>query len=203
MYAVSGQAEQLTLDVIWIKPSARSVDVDYSQCGRASYGGSYYRFIYSGKALAREEYSVTGGSNNAGVFQANQTRIQVAAITLLTATDKLAKPCARTTTPPPPQLTARPTVQVQPASGNAGTVVTFNFAVASKGKVRIVLTIYGGANNSTVLLRKNYGKTSVTSSGRSLRVGIRPNNHGTYLWCITATNTAGRSATACTSLVVR
>ncbi len=201
-YAIPGQAEQLTLDVVWIKPSARSVDVDYSQCGRASSGGSYYRIIYSGTALAREDYEVTGGPNNASVFQANQTRIQAAAITLLKATSVLAKPCTKTTTPPPG--TARPTVRVQPAAGSAGTVVSFNFTVsARKGKVGIVLTIYGGTNNATVLLSKDYGKASVTPSGRALHAGIRANNRGTYLWCITATNAAGHAATACSSLVVR
>lgn len=202
-YARPGQAEQLTLDAVWIKPSARDVDVDYSQCGKTSFGGSYYRFIYSGQALARVEYAVGGGANNAGVLQADRARIEVAANTLLTATAMLAKPCAKTTTPPPAS-TARPTVRVQPAVGRAGTVVSFNFTIASsRGVVRIVLTIYGGASNSSVLLRKDYGKQSVAPSGHLLRAGIRANNRGTYLWCITATNAAGHAATACSSLVVR
>jgi hypothetical protein len=201
-YARPGQAEQLTLDVVWIKPSARDVDVDYSQCGKASYGGSYYQFIYSGTALVRVEYLVTGGPNNAGVFQADQARIAVAAIALLKATGTLAKPCTKTTAPPPTN-TARPTVRVQPAVGSAGTVISFNFTVAAReGKAGIVLTIYGGTNNATVLLRKDYGRRSVSASGRALHAGIRANNRGAYLWCVTATNAAGHAATACSSLVV-
>lgn len=202
-YALGGRAEQLTLDVLWTKPSARSVDVDYSQCGKASTGGPANRFIYSGKALAREEYVVSGGSNNAGVFQADRARIEVAAATLLNATAALAKPCARTTTPPP-SGTARPTVQLQPARGRAGTVLVFSFTVGGHaGRVRIVLTIYSGANNATVLLRKDYGTATVSRPGRGFGVRIRANARATDLWCITATDAAGRAATACNSLIVR
>lgn len=202
-YAVAGQAEQLTLDVLWTKPSTRNVDVDYSQCGKASTGGPVDRFIYSGRALAREEYVVSGGSNNAGVFQADRTRIEVAAVTLLNATAALAKPCAGTTTPPP-SSTARPTVQLQPARGTAGTVLSFSFTVGGPaGRVRIVLTIYGGANSATVLLRKDYGKAIVSRPGRGFSVRIRANGRARDLWCITATDVAGRAATACSSLIVR
>ena len=98
-YAVAGQAEQLTLDVIWIKPSTRSVDVDYSQCGKAPTGAPPQVFVYSGKALVRVEYVVSGGSNNVGVFQADRARIELAATTLLNTTAALAKPCAKPTTP--------------------------------------------------------------------------------------------------------
>jgi hypothetical protein len=92
---------------------------------------------------------------------------------------------------------------VQPAVGSAGTVISFNFTVAAReGKAGIVLTIYGGTNNATVLLRKDYGRRSVSASGRALHAGIRANNRGAYLWCVTATNAAGHAATACSSLVV-
>jgi hypothetical protein len=202
LYSVPGQAEQLTLDLIWIKPSARDVDVDFSQCGKAPYGGSYYEFIFSGTALAREEYEVTGGPNDAGIFQADRARIEAAALTLLHATAVLAKPCTRTVTPPPSRG-ARPTVAAQPAAGNAGAVVSFNFTVAgSSGKVRIVLTIYSGTNNSSILFRKDYGNTSVSPTPRALHVGIRANNPGTNRWCVTAINARGKATTACNTLVV-
>jgi hypothetical protein len=202
-YAVAGQAEQLTLDVLWTKPSSRNVGVDYSQCGKASTGGPAERFIYSGKAVAREEYVVSGGPHNAGVFQADRTRIEVAALMLLNATAALAKPCARTTTPAP-SSTARPTVQVEPARGRAGTVLLFSFTVGGPaGRVRIVLTIYRGANNATVLLRKDYGKATVSRPGQGFSVRIRANARATDLWCITATDAAGRTARGCSSFIVR
>src|SRR5438093_11869011 len=49
-YARPGQPEALTLDADWVKPGTRDVDVDFSQCDRASSGGSYYRDVWSGKA---------------------------------------------------------------------------------------------------------------------------------------------------------
>jgi hypothetical protein len=203
LYSVSGQAEQATLDVAWTKPSARDVDVDFSQCGKASFGGSYYEFLFSGTALARVEYEVTGGANDAAIFQADRARLATSALALLHSTSALAKPCAKTVTPPPAGG-APPKVTAQPASGTAGAVVFFNFTVAgSAGKVRIVLTIYGGASNSTVLFRKGYGTTSVSLTRRHLRVGIRANNAGTDRWCVTATNSRGKSMTACSSLVVK
>ena len=100
-YMVPGQAEQLTLGVIWIKPSARDVDVDYSQCGRGPSGSGSDFFIYSGKALTRVEYVVSGGQNDIGVLQADRARIEAAATTLLNASVTLAKPCTKSTTPPP------------------------------------------------------------------------------------------------------
>jgi len=99
-YSVAGQAEQLTLGVIWIKPSARDVDVDYSQCGRAPSGSGSDFFIYSGKALTRVEYVVSGGPNDVGVLQADRARIEVAATALLNASAALAKSCTKSTTPP-------------------------------------------------------------------------------------------------------
>ena len=201
-YSVAGQAEQLTLDVSWTKPSARNVDVNFSQCGKAPYGGTYYEFLFSGTALARAEYDVTGGPNDAAIFQADRARIEPAALTLLHATAKLAKPCAHSGMPPPSSASP-PRVAASPATGRHGAVVALNFTVAgAPGTVRIVLTIYGGANATTVLFRKDYGTTSVTATARQLHVGIRANRAGASRWCVTATNARGRSATACNSLVV-
>jgi len=100
-YAVPGQVEQLTLGVIWIKPSARDVDVDYSQCGRAPSGSGSDFFIYSGKALTRVEYVVSSGPNDIAVLQADRARIEAGAIALLNASVALAKPCTKSTTHPP------------------------------------------------------------------------------------------------------
>src|SRR5688500_7803808 len=35
-YTQSGQAELLTLNVVWLEPPVRDTDADYSQCTRAS-----------------------------------------------------------------------------------------------------------------------------------------------------------------------
>jgi hypothetical protein len=200
-YSIPGFAEQLTLDVIWIKPQARDVDVDYTQCGRASQSAPNYRFIYSGSNLAREQYIVNGGTtaSNAARFQADRERIERAALTFFAATEKLAKSCAKTSTPRMKD-TIRPTVRTERASGVAGAVVTFPFSVSdNSGKVRVMLTIYRAPNKAKLLFRKDYG---FAKSGRN-SVTIRVRNAATNLWCITATDAASNATTACNSLVVR
>lgn len=200
-YAIPGFAERLELDVIWIKPTARDVDVDYTQCGRASFGESYYRFIYSGSNFARVEYIVNAGTvaSNAARFQADRERIERAARVFLAASEKLAKSCAKTP-PPVAKDTVRPTVRVQRASGVAGTPVVFPFSVAdNSGRARVVLTIYGAQNKAKVVFRKDYG---IAKTGR-YTVKIRVQSPATSLWCIKATDAAGNAATACSALVVR
>ncbi len=226
VYALPNEPEQLTLDLHWYKPTARDVDVDFTQCGRASSGGSNYATVYSGKSLAYEEYIVSSGPapDNVSVFQADQQVIQTAAYTLLAATDTLAKSCTPssqsapvpTTTPPPatppttpaptptsPPNTTRPTVAVQPAKGRAGRAIPFRFTVSDPtGSATILLTIYHGSN-TTPLLRQNYGSATAKPTGSTYAPLIRARHRGSYLWCITATNPSGDHATACSSLVVR
>lgn len=199
-YMRAGQPETLSLDVDWVKPAARDVDVDFKQCTRPSSGADYYRDVWSGKALARIEYSVTGGTvaSNKAIFAAERARIERAALVFLAATEKLAKSCAKT--PSRPRDTRRPTVQVEPASGAASTSIAFRLRVADdRDSVTIVLTIYASRAKDEVVFRKSYGKAK---PGR-YTIKIRANSRGVHLWCLTATDAAGNKATACSKLVVR
>ena len=200
-YVIPGVAEQLSLDVIWIKPSARDVDMDYTQCGRASQGEPYYRMIFSKSHFAREVHTVSGGSvaANAARFQAERERIEKAALVFLAATETLAKSCTKTA-PTPPKDTVRPRVSAQRASGVAGRAITFPFSFSdSSGKARIVVTIYRAPNKAKVLFRKDYG---IAKSGR-YTFRIRVQTAATNLWCVKATDASGNAATACSALVVR
>lgn len=201
-YSQPRRVEELTLNVVWIQPSVPDVHADFTQCGRASQGESYRRLVWSKSHLAREEYSVTGGTlaTNAALFQADRERIERAALVLLGATEKLAKPCAKTAPPPATSDTRRPAVRVHPARGVAKSAITFPFSVAdNSGRVRVLLTIYEGRTKGKVLFRRNYG---LAKSG-SYSVKVRAQRANTHLWCITATDAAGNAATACSSLVVR
>jgi hypothetical protein len=202
-YGRPRQAEALTLDVDWVKPTARDVDVDFNECKRPSSGGAYYRDVWSGKAFVRLEYIVNAGTaaSNAAVFAAERARIERSALVFLAATEKLAKSCSKQapSTTPPTRDTRRPTVDVEPATGKAGTAVVFGFKVADKSRtVGVVLTIYDSRTKEKVAFRKNYGKAK---PGR-YAIKIRPNDRGVHLWCITVTDTAGNKATACSKLVV-
>jgi hypothetical protein len=199
-YMRAGRPETLTLDVDWVKPSARDVDVDYRDCKRPSADGDYYRNVWSGKAFVRLAYSVTGGTveSNRAVFAAERARIERSAFAFLAATETLAKSCTKQT-PPTARDTRRPTVQVEPASGKVGDAVVFGLKVAdNSGTIGVVLTIYEGRTKNQVAFRKNYGKAK---PGR-YTIKIRVNNRGAHLWCITATDRAGNKATACSKLVV-
>jgi hypothetical protein len=202
-YARAGQPEQVTLDVDWVKPIARDVDVDFNQCKRPSSGGAYYRDVWSGKAFVRLEYIVNAGTaaSNAAVFAAERARIERSALVFLTATEKLAKSCTKQapSTTRPTRDTRRPTVEVEPATGKAGTAVVFGFKVADNSRtVGIVLTIYDSRTKEKVAFRKDYGKAKPSR----YTIKIRPQDRGVHLWCITATDTAGNKATAYSKLVV-
>lgn len=211
-YALPGQPNQLQLNVHWYKATARDVDMDYSQCGRASSGGDYYTFIWSKSHFAREEFIVNAGSgpSNAAIFKAEQERIRKAALVLLTATESLSKSCEKTApaparpAAPAKRDTARPKVSVQPASGRAGTEVPLNFRVADdSGRAAIVITIYRGAYDKTVLMKKNYGTAKAEPAGHDYTAKVLARKRGASLWCLTATDAAGNAATACSKLVVR
>lgn len=202
VYSRPGQPEQATLDAFWYKPSARDVDVDYHQCGKTATGGSYYRDIWSKAYFVQIEYGVGGGSgaSNAAIFQAERERLDRAVLILLTGTEKLAKSCSKTGTTGD---RTRPTVRVHRVTGRAGSNIVFRFSVGdNSGKVRVVLTIYKAPGNRTVLLRKNYGVANAPLARRSYRVTIHARSVGTHLWCITATDAARNSATACSALVI-
>ncbi len=220
-YALPGQPEQLTLELHWYKPTAREVDVDYSECGRASSGGSYYTTIYSGNSLVYEEYIVSSGpeADNVSVFHAEQQRIQTAAYTLLAATETLAKSCTKneappptlppTTEPTPPPIAppshnmTRPVVHLHPVTGRAGTSFAFRFTVSDpSGYASILLTIYHGSSKTPVLSH-NYGKAKAQPTGDTYAPVILARNRGRYVWCITATDAAGNRSKACNSLAVR
>lgn len=198
-YMRAGYPETLTLDVDWVKPSTRDVDVDYRECKRPSTGGSYYRDVWSGKAFVRLEYGVRGGTveSNRAIFAAERARIERSAFVFLAATEKLAKSCTKQA--PAALDTRRPTVQVEPTSGRAGTPVAFRLKVGdNSGSVGVVLTIYSSITKHQISFRKNYGKAK---PGR-YTIKIRPNGRGVHLWCVTATDKAGNKATACSKLVV-
>jgi hypothetical protein len=200
-YSLPGQPQQLTLDVDWVKPGTRDVDVDFNQCNRASSGGTYYRDVWSGKAFVRLEYIVNAGTSegNAAVFAAERERIERSALVFLGATERLAKPCAKQAAPASTD-TRRPSVRVAPASGKAGAPVAFDFSVRdNSAAVDVLLTIYDSRSKSKVAFRKDYGKAK---PGR-YTVKIRPRAAGVHLWCITATDSAGNAATACSKLVIR
>jgi hypothetical protein len=223
IYSLPGQPQLLTLDMHWIKPTARDVDVDFSQCGRPSSGGAYYTDIYSGSNLVHEEYLVNSGSaaGNAAVFQAEQQHIQQAAYVLMTATEALAKSCTPSgapTTPPPSSTppasapaavpsgndTAPPTVHVRPARGRLGRNISFRFTIADdSGHVDVLLRIYQGTSNSRILMNHDYGTATAPPQGRLYSAMIRAHRRGTNLWCLTATDAAGNHATACSSVIVR
>jgi len=198
-YMRAGYPETLTLDVDWVKPTTRDADVDFKQCGRPGVGGDYYRDVWSGKAFVRLEYSVTGGTvtSNRAIFAAERARIERSAFVFLTATEKLAKSC--TPSNAPARDTRRPSVQVERASGRAGTPVAFRLRVAdNSGSVTVVLTIYSSGTKGEVAFRKNYGK----AKPGKYTIKIRPRGRGVHLWCITATDAARNKATACSKLVV-
>ena len=202
-YMQPGRAEQPSYDAFWYKPSARDVDMNYADCGRAASGGSYYRDIWSKTHFVNIEYRVSGavsGATNAAVFQAERERLDRTALALMGGAEAVAKSCTKTA---PKADTIRPTVKVRPARGAAGTTIVFRFTVGdNSGSVRVVLTIYKSRADRTVLLRKNYGRAKAPASRRAYTAKIHANGPGTRLWCITATDAAGNSATACTSLVV-
>ena len=200
-YMRPGQPELFSLDVDWIKPAARDVDVDFNQCKRPSSGGPYYRDVWSGKAFVRLEYIVNSGTaaSNAAVFAADRERIERAAFTFLAATEQLAKPCAKQPAPPPAD-TRRPTVRVEPAAGKAGTPVAFAFSMADNSSaLGVTLTIYDSRTKAKVAFHKSYGK----AKPGSYTIKIRPRAAGVHLWCLTAKDAAGNTATACSKLVVR
>jgi hypothetical protein len=217
-YSLPGYAQQLTLDMHWYKPSARDVDVDWTQCSRASSGGAYYTDVWSGAAFVHEAYVVNAGTaeGNAAVFKAEQDHIAKAAKVLMTATEALAKRCQPTSTPvaptptptpaptaEPPADAAPPLVHVQRASGRAGKVIPFNFTIGdASGSLHVVVTITRGASR-TVMMRKDYGTVSVDPAGSGFVAKIRARTRGRYRWCVKATNDAGTATTACSSLVVR
>jgi hypothetical protein len=213
-YAYPGQPNQLALDMHWYKPTARDVDVDWNQCGRATSGGAYYTDIWSKSHFVHEEYVVNAGSaeSNRAIFKAEQERIQKAALAIMTATESLAKSCAKTAPAPAPvrpaapakRDTTRPKVRVQPAGGRAGTQIPLNFTVADdSGRAGILITIYRGANDKTVLMKKSYGTAKAEPPGHDYTAKVLARSRGTSLWCLTATDAAGNAATACSKLVVR
>lgn len=214
VYALPGHPEQLTLNLHWYKPTAREVDVDYSECGRGSSGGTYYTTIYSGKGLVYEEYIVNAGpeADNIAVFKAEQQRIQTAAYTLLEATETLAKSCTRSESPvpaeptpaaPPSHDTTRPVVHVHSVTGRAGRSFAFRFTVSDdSGYATIVMTIYRGSSTRPVM-RHNYGRAKAPPTGDSYAPTIHARSRGRFRWCITATDTSGNTSKACSSLVVR
>jgi hypothetical protein len=160
IYDYPGYVDQLTLDVNWYKPTARDVDVDYTECGRAASGGAYYTDIYGGTNIVHEEYGVSGGATYAeisAIFQAELQHIQAAAQVFMQATETLAKSCTPSSTsngssssgsssggsaPPTntgstgsspataPSDTTPPTVHLRRASGRAGSRIAFHFLVA-------------------------------------------------------------------------
>lgn len=217
VYALPGQPEQLTLYVHWYRPTAPEVDVNYSECGRASSGGSYYTTIYSDKSLVYEEYTVTSGpdADNVSVFQAEQQHIQTAAHALLAATETHAKSCTSSDSPapragqtpaptaPPAHNTTRPVVQVHPETGRAGKPVALSFTVSDdSGYASILLTMYQGSSKKPVLSH-DYGEATAQPTGNTYSSLILAHGRGRYLWCITAIDAAGNSSRACSSLVVR
>ncbi len=206
LYSLPGQPQQLTLDLHWYKPTARDVDMDYSECGRTTSGGSYYTDIWSKSHFVHEEYIVNAGTaaGNAAVFRAEQEHIQKAALVVLTATEPLAKSCTRSASASPTHRdTARPTVRVLAASGRTGTTIALRFTVGDdSGRVTVLLTIYKGPNNRTVLMRKNYGAVAARSRGHAYTARVRAHTRGNNLWCVTARDAAGNKATACSKLVV-
>ena len=203
-YAQPGRGEQPSYDAFWYKPSARDVDVDYNACGRAPSGGSYYRDIWSKTHFVNVEYRVSGavsGATNVAVFQAERERLDRTALALLAATEKLAKSCTKTA--PRPADKTRPTVRVRPATGRSGGNIAFRFSVGdNSGKVRVLLTIYDTPGKRSVLLRKNYGFATAPPARRSYTATIHAKKVGSHLWCVTATDAGGNTATACTSLVI-
>ena len=203
-YAQPGRGEQPSFDAFWYKPSARDVDVDYNDCGKPASGGSYYRDIWSKSHFVNVEYRVSGAvsaATNAAVFQAERERLDRTALALLSGAEKLAKSCTKTA--PKPADTRRPIVTVHAAKGRSGSNIIFRFSVGdNSGNVRVVLTIYKSPSNRTVLLRKNYGLAKAPASRRSYTATIHAKSAGSHLWCIAATDAAGNTATACSSLVV-
>jgi hypothetical protein len=216
LYSLPGRPQQLTLDMHWYKPTARDVDVDWNQCGRATTGGDYYTDVWSGAAFVHEGIVVNAGTHegNVAVFQAEQDHITKAAKVLMTATEALAKRCQQTSTTPtptptpatpatPPADTSAPFVRVQRAAGRAGRNIPFNFTVGDdSGQLGVVITITRGASRK-VLMRKDYGTVSVDAAGSGFVARIRASNRGRYRWCVKATDAAGLTATSCSSLVVR
>jgi hypothetical protein len=204
-YSLPGQANQLTLDLHWYKPTARNVDVDYSECGRLQAGGSYYAFLWSKAFFVHEEYAVSSGSvdSNAAFFKADQERIRKAALTLLAATEKLAKPCSKTPASKPGTDSQRPTVRLAALSGAAGSIIAFPFTVSdNSGRVDIVLTIYTSPAQTKTLFRKDYGKAAAPKLGRRYQVKIRAHSAAHNTWCITATDKARNHTTSCAPLTI-
>ena len=202
-YAQPGHAEQPSYDAFWYKPSARDVDVNYQDCGRASSGGSYYWDIWSKTHFVNVEYRVGGGPSSVdiAVFASQRERLDRTALALLAATEGLAKSCTKTAAKPADAT--RPTVRVRPARGRAGSNIVFRFSVGyNSGKVRVVLTILESRLDRAVLLRKSYGVATAPASRRSYTATIHAKSVGSHLWCITATDTAGNTMTACNTLVV-
>ncbi len=205
LYSLPGQPNQLTLDMHWYKPSARDVDVDYTECGRVTPGGSYYAFLWSKSHFVEEEYVVSGGTHdsNAAYFKADQERIRKSALTLLAATETLAKSCTKSSSSGGAKDTQRPTVKVQAVRGSPGSVLVFTFTVADNSpRVDVVLTIYDTRARTKVLFRKDYGKAAATRSGRIYHIRIRVHRAANNYWCLTATDAARNRTTACAPLTV-
>lgn len=202
-YSQPGHGEQPSYDAFWSKPSARDVDVNYSDCGRAASGGSYYEDIWSKTHFVNVEYRVSGAvsaATNAAVFQAERARLDRTALALLAAAEKLAKSCTKTVSKPAD--TIRPTVKVGGARGRAGTAIALRFTVGdNSGKVRLVLTVYKSSGLRTVLLRRSF-PVSAPSARRSYTATVRIGSIGRHLWCIVASDAAGNATTRCASLVV-
>jgi hypothetical protein len=191
-FAQPGRAEQASFDAFWTTPAARDADVDFHECGKAPDGGSYYRDIWSGKAFVQIEYRVEGGTQNAGVFQAERERLDRAALQLMSATEKLAKSCVK-------KDTVRPSIHVRGVRGPAATTLAFPFSVAdASGRANVVLTVYDTRAKAKVLVRKKLGWLAAGIHSAHVRVASR----GAHIWCITATDAAGNTATACGAVVV-
>ena len=202
-YSQPGRGEQPSYDAFWSKPSARDVDVNYNDCGRAASGGSYYQDIWSKTHFVNVEYRVSGGvsaATSAAVFQAERARLDRTALALLAATEKLAKSCTKTVSKPVD--TVRPTVKVRGAKGRAGSAIVLRFTVGdNSGKVRIALTVYKPGGLRTVVLRRSF-PVSAPSSKRSYTATVRIGSVGTHLWCIVASDAAGNSLKRCALLIV-
>lgn len=193
-----GRAEQASFDAFWTTPAARDADVDFHDCGKAPDGGSYYRDIWSAKAFVQIEYRVEAGTQNSAVFQAERERLDRAALQLMTATEKLAKSCAKQAAPAPTDRT-RPSVHVRGVRGPAATTIAFPFTIADdSGRMNVVLTVYDGRAKVRVLVRKKLGWLRSGAHAARLRLASR----GAHVWCVAAADAAANTRTACGAVVI-
>ena len=203
-YAQPGRGEQPSFDAFWYKPSARDVDVDYNDCGKPSSGGSYYRDIWSKSHFVNVEYRVSGAvsaATNAAVFQAERERLDRTALALLSGAEKLAKSCTKTA--PKPADTRRPIVTVHAAKGRSGSNIIFRFSVGDNSGTFVWCS---PSTSPPATGPCSFARTTVSAkapaSRRSYTATIHAKSAGSHLWCIAATDAAGNTATACSSLVV-